>query len=271
MLTILLNVILGALCAAALKATDTAALGWAIFWGILIAIAGQVGAGLLLRKRMQSVMDEVQMILKNGQARMQQKINRWQQKPPSGMKQAQDEIMKDQRAMTAEALACVEQLTPFYKWIPMLHRQVETMRLQFAWQLKDLKLADELLPRAVMMDPMLMCIKLARMYQLEKPVAEMEKVFNKNKKRLRYNQSALLYATWAWILLQKKDVDAAFKVLNEANEKNENEILKRNREAIANNKPAHFTNAGFGDTWYALFLEEPKMRQQRQQAGSRFF
>ncbi len=271
MLTILLNVILGVLCGAGLGASGMAAPGWAIFWGVLIAVAGQIGAGLLLRKKMQGVMDDVQIILKNGQTRMQQKINRWQQKPVSSMKQAQDELLKDQRAMTAEALACVEQLTPYYKWIPMLHRQVETMRLQFAWQLKDLKLVDRLMPRAVMMDPMLMCIRLARMYQLDQPAAEMEKVFRKNKKRLRYNQSALLYATWAWILLQRKDVDGAFKVLNEANDKNENETLKRNREAIANNKPAHFNNAGFGDAWYALFLEEPKVRQQRAQANGRFF
>lgn len=271
MLTIVLNVVLGALVGTGLGMSGTASPGWSVFWGIAVAIVGQVAAGLMLRKKMQAVMNDVQGILKNGQNRMQQKINRWQQKPVGSMKQAQDELMKDQRAMTQEALACVEQLTPYYKWIPMLNRQVDTMRLQFAWQLKELKRVDELMPRAVLMDPLMVAMKLARMYQLEQPTAEIEKIFTKSKKRFRYNQSALIYATYAWILVQRKDIDGAFKVMVEANEKNEHEVLKRNRDALANNKVAHFSNAGFGDMWYALFLEEPKVRQQRMQQGGRFF
>ena len=32
---------------------------------------------------------------------------------------------------------------------------------------------------------------------------------------------------------------------------------------LANNRVAHFSNAGLGEQWYALMLEEPKVRQQR--------
>lgn len=45
----------------------------------------------------------------------------------------------------------------------------------------------------------------------------------------------------------------------------ENQTLKINRDHLANNRVAHFNNAGLGDEWYALQLEEPKIRMQRQQ------
>jgi hypothetical protein len=40
---------------------------------------------------------------------------------------------------------------------------------------------------------------------------------------------------------------------------------------LANNKIAHFTNVGFGEEWYALWLEEPKMRAKRMRDNGRFF
>ena len=64
--------------------------------------------------------------------------------------------------------------------------------------------------------------------------------------------------------MQRKDIDGAFKALNRALEKSDNETLKSNREHLANNRVAHFTNAGLGEQWYALLLEEPKIRPQRQ-------
>jgi hypothetical protein len=30
-----------------------------------------------------------------------------------------------------------------------------------------------------------------------------------------------------------------------------------------NNRVAHFNNSGLGDTWYALQLEEPRVKMQR--------
>ena len=59
-------------------------------------------------------------------------------------------------------------------------------------------------------------------------------------------------------------MDGAFKALNKALEKSDNEVLKSNREHLANNRLAHFTNAGLGDQWYALHLEKPRYNQPRQ-------
>jgi hypothetical protein len=33
---------------------------------------------------------------------------------------------------------------------------------------------------------------------------------------------------------------------------------------LANNRVGHFSNAGMGDEWYALHLEQPKVKMQRQ-------
>ena len=37
-----------------------------------------------------------------------------------------------------------------------------------------------------------------------------------------------------------------------------------------NGKEKQFSNAGFGDIWYALYLEEPKVKPQRQRPGRPF-
>ena len=90
----------------------------------------------------------------------------------------------------------------------------------------------------------------------------------KQTRRLRYGQGALLYALYAWILVQNQDIDGAHKVLIEAGEKMENETLKRNREHLANNRIGQFSNAGLGDEWYALHLEQPKIKMQRQRGNA---
>jgi len=98
-----------------------------------------------------------------------------------------------------------------------------------------------------------------------------EKVFKKHTARLRYGQGALLYGLYAWILVQKNELDGAHKVLIQACEKMENDTLKRNREHLANNRVGHFSNAGLGDEWYALHLEQPKVKMQRQRYSDRPF
>jgi len=271
MLTIFLNVLLGLILGGALWYAGLAAPGWAVFWGVLALAGGQVGVGLLLRKKMKTVTDEVQAIMATGQKRMQQKLNVWQRKPPASMKQAQAEMENDQRAIVAEALRSVEKLVPYCKWIPLLRRQADTMRLQFHWQLKAFDQVDALMPRALMLDPMMMAMKLARMHMRQDP--KLDATFAKLSKRVRYGQGELLYALYAWILMQRKDVDGALRILVEAGDKMQSETLKRNREALANNRVNHFTLSGLGDAWYALHLETPKVKAQRMsphQAG-RFF
>ena len=198
-----------------------------------------------------------------GQKALQAKMQRWQVRPPGSPQAAQNEIARDQRKFVEAALALTETLHRFDRWVPMMPRQIATAQFQLYWMIKDFKKVDELMPKALFFDPTMTAMKLARMYMTNQPVEEMAKVYAKATRRLRYNQNVLLAAAWSWILIQKKDVDGAFKALNAALEKSDNETLKANRDHLANNRVAHFSNTALGDQWYALLLEEPRIHQQR--------
>jgi hypothetical protein len=107
-------------------------------------------------------------------------------------------------------------------------------------------------------------MRIARMYMNGAPTEEIAKVYEKSCTRLRYNQNVLIAAAWSWILVKRGDADAAFKVLVRALEKSDNATLKSNRDQLANNRVAHFTNTALGEQWFALQLEEPKMHGPRQ-------
>jgi hypothetical protein len=63
--------------------------------------------------------------------------------------------------------------------------------------------------------------------------------------------------------VKRDDLDTAINVLMRATRKMENATLKRNIEVLQNNKPKQFSLAGLGDEWYALNLEEPRIKMQR--------
>ena len=262
MITILINLILGALLASVFCVMDVASLWWSVFWGVLVFIAGQAGVGFILQKRVKVAMQQVQKILEDGQKKLQFKVQQWQMRPPGSVKQAQLEMERDQRIFIERALTESQKIEKFKWWVPLMMRQIATLRLQLYWMLKDFKKVDALLPQALIVDPMMAAIKIARMYMKE--VDGIEKVFKKHTVRVRYDEGALLYGLYAWILVQRKDIDGAHKVLINACEKNENETLKRNRDFLANNRVEQFSNAGLGERWYALHLEQPKVKTQRQ-------
>ena len=228
-------------------------IGWSITCGVLAFIVAQVVIGRIIQKRVKEAMDSVQNILMEGQKRLQAKMAR----------AAQAEIARDQKVFVREALEQTEVLHKFDNWVPMMKRQIATAQFQLYWMIKEFKKVDELMPKALFLDPTTNAMKLARMYMTDKPVEEMAAVYEKATRRLRYNQNVLLAAAWSWILIQKKDVDGAFKALNAALEKSDNETLKANRDHLANNRVAHFSNTALGDQWYALLLEEPRIHQQR--------
>ncbi|MDD4016956.1 MAG: hypothetical protein PHV28_03325 [Kiritimatiellae bacterium] len=266
MLTVLINAGVGVLLAAGLGMTDTAAWGWSVFWGVLAFVAGQAGTGFLIQKRVKAEMGGVQKILEDGQKRVQFKVNQWQTRPPGSIKQAQMEMEREQRVFVERALEASKGLERFNLWAPLMGRQIATLRLQLYWMLKEFKKVDELLPKALVVDPMMAAIKMARMHM--KGEEGIDKLFKKQSARVRYGQGALLYGLYSWILVQKNDLDGAHKVLIQASEKMENETIKRNREHLANNRVGHFSNAGLGDEWYALHLEQPKVKMQRQRPNA---
>lgn len=240
--------------------------GWSVFAGIVGFGVFQGVVGYLLQRRVKRDMERVQSILVNGQKQLQQKMQRWQMRPPGSIQAAQNEIFADTKVFVKEALAQTETLRKYRLWVPMMDRQIATAQLQLSWMIKDFKTVDRLMPKALCVDPTMSAIKMARLYMLEKPMAEIEKVYRKGVSRVRYNGNVLLAATMSWMQVQKGDADGAFKTLTEALKKSDNETLKRNHEELMNNRVAHFSNSGIGDQWYSLLLEEPRVRTQRQRS-----
>jgi len=241
-------------------------LGWSITSGIGCFVVFQAVFGLLMQKRVKREMECVQGILADGQKRLQQKMQRWQMRPPGSIQAAQNEIFADTKVFIREALAQTESLRKYRLWVPMMDRQIATAQLQLNWMIKEFKVVDKLMPKALFVDPSMSAIKIARMYMLDKPTDEILKVYEKAVRRVRYNGNVLLAAAMSWIQVRRNDPDGAFKTLTEALKKSDNETLKQNHEQLMNNRIAHFNNSGIGDQWYSLMLEEPKVRTQRQHA-----
>lgn len=243
--------------------SNTCGYGWSTFFALLTFGVVQAIIGWRLNKQVKAAMLVVQAVLADGQKQLQAKVQRWQLRPPGSIQQAQLEIAKDQKIFVNKALALTEPLHKFDNWVPLMKRQIATCQFQLYWMLKDMKKVDELLPKVMFIDPTMTAMKIARRYMLNAPTEELEKLYTKSARRLRYNQNVLLAALWSWILVKRNDADGAFRALNEALKKSDNVVLKQNQEHLANNRIAHFSNAGLSDQWYALQLEEPKIRQQR--------
>lgn len=264
MLSVLISIVIGLATGGGLFFADVLGWGWSLFTGLLGFGASQFVMGRILQKRVKAAMESVQVVLAEGQKKLQAKTARWQLRPPGSLQAAQQEIARDQKVFVTEALARTDALLPFKLWVPLMERQIATAKFQLYWMIKDFKHVDELMPKVLFLDPTMTAMKLARLYMLERPTDEITKVYEKAVRRVRYNQNVLLAATYAWILLRRNEVDGAFKALNRALEKSDNDTLKANRDHLANNRLAHFSNAALGEQWYALLLEEPKIRQPRQ-------
>ena len=69
------------------------------------------------------------------------------------------------------------------------------------------------------------------------------------------------------LVSMQDDEKAALAALVEAKKESDHPVLLENYAKLANGKAKQFSNAGFGDMWYALYLEDPKVKPQRQRPG----
>ncbi len=237
--------------------------GWCVVDAILAFGVCQALAAFLIQKRVKRVMDGVQAILMDGQRRLQAKTRQWQFRPPGSIQAAQREMAADTRVFVTQALAETEKLRTYRLWVPLMERQVATAQFQLHWMIKDFPAVDRLMKKALFVDPTMSAMKMARLYTRGADVKEIRKVYEKASRRVKYNGNILLAATMSWIEVRRQLVDEAFKTLTEALKKSDDATLKRNHEALMNNRVGQFSNSGLGDTWYALLLEEPKVHMAR--------
>ena len=248
--------------------------GWSAFNGAVCFLATQGGVSYWFIKRIKADMNAVQGIMAAAQRAVEAKTRQWMIRPPGSIQEAQRIVQSDMAAAARKALAETARLMKYRPWVLMVDRQVATAQFHLNWMLKDFKAVDALMPKALFLDPASVAMKMARMQMREEPLDEIEKVYRKAAARSRYNGNVLPAACWSWILVRRSEaaadqaardalVDRAFKALGEALKKSDNETLKRNHEVLMNNRVPQFNNSGLGDQWYALHLEEPKMKVQR--------
>ena len=237
--------------------------GWSVLWGILAFTASMIAITFVVRKKLAALMAELQRLMLEGRDLLQRKMTDFQRHPVGDPKAAMAQLEKLQRLQIENGLKFTQNLEPFQNWTPLLSRQINTTRMQFNYQLKEFKEVDALLPKCLILDPISGAMKIARMYVNKSPMEEIERVFKKTASRLRYNQSVILYSLMAWIYVKNNDEAKAHQTLIKGCESNENDTLKKNRDRLANGKIKEFNNANLGDEWYALFLEQPKMRVER--------
>lgn len=248
--------------------------GWSTFNGFVCFLATQGGISYYFTKRIKADMNAVQGIMAAAQRAVEAKTRQWMIRPPGSIQEAQRIIQNDMAAAARKALEETGKLAKYKPWVLLVEKQIATAQFHLNWMLKDFKAVDALLPKALLLDPASVAMKMARMQMLSAPLDEIEKVYRKATARARYNGNVLPAACWSWILVRRSEaesdkakadelIDRAFKALGEALKKSDNETLKRNHECLMNNRVPQFNNSGLGDQWYALHLEEPKIKTQR--------
>lgn len=238
--------------------------GWSVFWGFLAFAVFQGVAGYFIQRKVKADMTRVQLILADGQKKLQQKMQRWQLRPPGSVQAAQKEIFEDTKIFVREALCEVQRLRRYKMWVPMMERQIATASVQLNWMVKDFKEVDKAMPKVLLIDPVMVSIKMARMFMLDADLKDIMKIYQKGVARVKYNGNVLMAATMSWMQVKRGDHDGAFKTLTEALKKSDDATLKHNHELLMNNRVGHFSNSGLGDQWYSLLLETPKVKTQRQ-------
>jgi hypothetical protein len=208
---------------------------------------------------------------------MQRKVQQFQNKPGGNVKQIQRQIEMDQKAMIKQGLELTKGLEPFRKWSVLTGRQMATMRLQFHYQLNEFDKVDEILGTCgflrgpMMIEPMAVAMRMARCYKND-DLAGAKKLFKRKIMWMRGGRGTLLYGLMSWIYVKVGEPDEARQILLKAKEATGVDTFSQNWEHLSNDRLKSFSNAGLGDEWYSLYLENPpavKQQQQRMRGNGR--
>ena len=261
MLSLIVSVVSGVVAALLLR--DTMSDPWVITCGVATFFVVQLIIGLIIRQRMGVRQDAIQQAMSQAQDKINRQMVIYQRRPPSSMREAQETVNRIQTQAAHKMLEILDGTDSLCLWNFMLKRQINAMRVQLYFQLKEFKKVDQLLPKALLLDQQSLAIKLVRTYRND-DFAGLETFYRKKCRKLKGDGAAFLSCVYAWMLLKQNDAKAAIEVLTEAKKKSDNAVLLDNLDKLLNGKVKHFSNSGFGDAWYALYLEEPKVKAQRQ-------
>lgn len=244
-------------------------IGWSITYTLTVFIASQLLIALILRRRLTSITEEIQDVLMKGQKKINAKLQRFQQRPGGSQKAMQRQIDTEQRKLFKEALSMTKRLEKFFSWSMMIKKQVNTMRMQFYFQMKDFEKVDELIPNCFYMDSTTYAMKMARQYKNDSD--DLKKTFEKGVKKFKGEKVVIIYALYSWILVKRKNIEKAIEVLAQGKEATGNETLSKNWQFLVNKRIRNFSNASLGEAWYALHLEQFKAKPVRAKRNQKFY
>ncbi|MEI8246125.1 MAG: hypothetical protein WCI51_09865 [Lentisphaerota bacterium] len=259
MLTVIISAIIGLIIGWA--SYHEWSMGWAIANGFVMAVVTQLLVGLFIRKKVTKINEKIQNVMVEAQNKINRMAQGFQRRPLGSIKEMQKMLEKEQNESVRKALEVSTEMNKFYKWNFLLERQINTMRMLLHFQLRELEEVDKLMSKCLMMDPRAVAIKIIRMYK--KGNENFHKVFAKKTKRLKNDDAALLYGLYSWILIKEGQTDKALNALIEAKKKTSHETIIQNWEHLANGRVKQFSNAGLGDMWYSLYLEDAKIKPQK--------
>lgn len=229
--------------------------------------------GRLVGRNIKKVQMELQEAMQEGQRRINRDVQQFQSKPGGNPKAMQIQIEQKQKQMIRQAQALIEKFAPYRKWNLLMARQMNTMKLQFHYQLKEFEAVDALLAqrgpltKPMLTEPLAVGMKMARQY-VHDDIKGAEKTFKKHVKWFRGERASLLYGLMSWIYVKKGELDQARLLLVKGKESTGNEVLGRNWEMLSNGKEKKFSNKGLGEEWYALALENPPMPKPQRMRGN---
>ena len=239
--------------------------GWAIVSGIVVVMLAQLAIGLFIRSRINKITADIQDVMVTTQNKINRQINIMQYRQMGNPKSTQQRLTQEQNSALRKCLEITERANKYFIWNVMLKKQIVSMRMMLYFQMKEFKKVDELLPKAFIFDARSVAVKAVRMYKNkdEKVVAYLEK----KAARFKNDDAVLIYSLLAWILVKQDKAADAAALLAKAKTRVDNQVINDNYERLANGKEKHFSNAQLGDIWYSLYLEEPKIKQQKVQRG----
>lgn len=231
---------------------------WSMVIGFGALVLVQLLIGLLVRRKINVINDEIQSSVSEGQRKLDRKLQQFQMRPQGSMKSMQKTLENEQNSSIRQALKITGKADTLFKWNFLLRKQINTMKMTFYFQLREFKKVDALLNDCLLMDVHSCCMKMARLYMLDR-IAEADKLFKRKRKKFKSSDdAALFYGLYSWILVNKERIEDAIKVLEEAKTRTDHECIKNNWDALVNGKVRKFSNARLGEIWYALYLEKPR-------------
>lgn len=235
---------------------------WATVYGVAAFLLIQLAIGLLIRFRMKKYQQSLQAVMAEAQGKINRQMTIYERRPPSSMREAQETVNRIQMEASRRMLEILDRCQKLTWWNFLLGKQLNAMRVQLYFQLREFKKVDELLPKALLLDQQSLAIQLVRFYRNND--AKLDKFYQRKCARRKGDDVAFLACVYAWIKLKQDDAAAALAALVGAKSRSDHPVLLENCEKLQNSRVKSFSNAAFGDPWYSLLLEEPKVKAQRQ-------